>query len=85
ATLRDRSGNRLRLPAVGKLKSRRSLLVVTGCARGHRKPVRLGARLYACRSRGIWDDRGDVVKVVDALGTVVAQRGYGSLRGVARF
>ena len=85
ATLRDRSGHRLRLPAVGKLTGRRSLLVVTGCARGRRKPVRLGSRLFACRSRGVWDDRGDVVKVVDAGGTVVAQRGYGRLRGVPRF
>ncbi len=85
ATLRDRSGNRLRLPAVGKLKGRRSLVVVTGCARRHKKPARLGARLFACRSRGVWDDRVDIVKVVDARGTVVAQRGYGSLRGVTRF
>jgi hypothetical protein len=85
ATLRDRRGNRLRLPAVGKLKGKRSLLVVSGCARGRRKPARLGSRLFACRSRGIWDDRGDVVKVVDSRGTVVAQRGYGSLRSVPRF
>jgi len=85
ATLRDRGGNRLRLPAVGTLTGRRALLVVTGCARGRKRPVRLGARLFACRSRGIWDDRGDVVKVVDSRGTVVAQRGYGSLRGVPRF
>lgn len=85
ATLRDRRGNRLRLPAVGKLKGRRSLLVVTGCARGRRRPALLGSRLFACRSRGIWDDRGDVVKVVDSGGTVVAQRGFGSLRGVPRF
>ena len=85
ATLRDRAGNRLRLSAAGRLGARRSLRVVTRCARARRKPARLGSRLQACGSRRLWDDRGDVVKVVDARGTVVAQRGYGRLRGVVRF
>lgn len=83
ATLRDRSGKRLRL--FGRLGGRRTLRVLTGCAGARKRPVRLGAQLFACRSRLLWDDRGDVVKVVDARGTVVAQRGYGTLRAVARF
>jgi Zn-finger nucleic acid-binding protein len=36
-------------------------------------------------SRGVWDDRGDVVKLVDRRGLVVRQAGYGSWRGVVRF
>ena len=85
ATLRDRRGGRLRLGAAGRLRGRRSLQVVTGCARGLRRPARRGARLFACRSGRLWDDRGDVVKLVDSRGTVVSQRGYGTLRRVARF
>jgi len=83
ATLRDRSGKKLRLS--GRLAGRRSLRVVTGCARGARRPRRVGSRLFACRTGRMWDDRGDVAKVVDARGTVVAQRGYGTFRTVARF
>jgi hypothetical protein len=59
--------------------------VVTGCAPGRRKAKRIGSRLFACRKGRLWDDRGDVVKIVDSRGTVVAQRGYGTLRRVARF
>jgi hypothetical protein len=83
ATLRDRSGHRLRLS--GKLGGRRSLRVFTGCAAGRRSPARIGSRLFACRSGRLWDDRGDVVKLVDSRGVVVAQRGFGTLRPVARF
>ena len=83
ATLRDRSGKRLRLS--GRLAGRRTLRVLTGCAGARRRPARLGAQLFACRRGLLWDDRGDVVKLVDARGTVVAQRGYGTLRAVARF
>ena len=84
ATLRDRAGNRVRLGA-GRLGARRSLRVITGCLGAARKPVRRGTSLYACRSRRLWDDRGDVVKVVDARRILVAQRGYGRLRRVVRF
>jgi hypothetical protein len=83
ATLRDRSGKRIRLS--GRLAGRRTLRVLTGCAGARKRPARLGAQLFACRSGRLWDDRGDVVKVVDARGIVVAQRGYGTLRAVTRF
>ena len=85
ATLRDRRGNRVRIPGGTKLRGGRSLRVITGCARGQKRPVRRGSRLFACRRSPVWDDRGDVVKVVDTRGRVVAQRGYGTLRRVARF
>lgn len=83
ATLRDRSGKRIRLS--GRLAGRRTLRVLTGCAGARQRPARLGSQLFACRSGRVWDDRGDVVKVVDARGIVVAQRGYGTLRAVVRF
>lgn len=85
SSLRDRSGRRARIPADVKLGGGRSLTVITGCAPGKSKPVRRGAKLFACLSKALWDDRGDVVKVVDARGTVVAQRGYGTFKRVARF
>jgi hypothetical protein len=79
ATLRDRSGNRIRLGVRG-LKSGRLLRVFTGCARHHHRAVRRGARLYACKPGTVWNNKGDVVKLVNALGAVVAQRGYGTRR-----
>ena len=85
ATLRDRAGRRVLLGSAGRLGARRSLQVISGCAPARKRPVRFGTRLFACRSGRVWDDRGDVVKVVDSRGTAVAQRGYGRLRGVARF
>lgn len=84
ATVRDRSGRRLKLGS-GRLGARRSLRVFTGCAKGRRKAYRRGSRLYACQRRTVWDDRGDVVKIVDSRRVVVAQRGYGRYRRVARF
>ena len=85
ASLRDLRGARLRLPRGTMLRGRRSLRVVTGCASGATGPVRRGSSLFACRRRALWDDRGDVVKLVDPSGMVVAQRGYGTLRRIARF
>jgi len=85
ATLRDRGGRRLRLTGAGKLGGRRSLRVVTGCARGRTRPTRSGFSFFACRRGRLWDDSGDVVKVRDSRGTLIAQRGYGRLRGVAGF
>ena len=85
ATLRDRRGNRVRIPRGTRLGARRSLRIITGCARGRKRAVRRGSRLFACRRGRVWDDRGDVVKVVDTRGRVVAQRGYGTRRGVVRF
>ena len=85
ATLRDRRNTRLRIPRRTRLRGRRSLRIVTGCAAGRRRAVRRGGSLYLCRRSGVWDDRGDVVKVVDSRGRVVAQRGYGTFRRVVRF
>ena len=83
ASLRDRGGRRVRLR--GRLAGRQSLTVVSGCAPGRRGPARVGSRLFACRRGTLWDDRGDVVRVFDSRGVVVAQRGYGTMRAVVRF
>lgn len=85
ASLRDRSGNRIRFRRSVRLRARRSLRVVTGCARGRRRAVRRGSRFFACKRRQLWNDRGDVVKLVDSRRRVVAQRGYGRYRRVPRF
>lgn len=85
AGLRDRSGARLRFARGTKLRGRRSLRVVTACTTGGSRPLRRGSTLFACRRKELWDDAGDVVKLVDSRGTVVAQRGYGTLRRMVRF
>jgi hypothetical protein len=84
STLRDRSGRRIKLGSK-RLGARRSLRVYTGCAKGRKKAYRRGSRLYACSKRRVWDDRGDVVRIVDRRGVAVAQRGYGRFRRVFRF
>jgi hypothetical protein len=84
ATLRDRSGRRVKLGS-RRLDAGRSLRVSTGCAKGRKRAYRRGSRLYACQRRRVWDDGGDVVKIADRRGVTVAQRGYGRFRGVYRF
>jgi hypothetical protein len=83
-TLRDKSGNRIRLPRF-TLKANRTLRVTTRCSGRSRKPRRRGHRFFACRKRQIWNDKGDVVKIVNAEGVVLAQRGFGRFKGVPRF
>ena len=82
-SLRDRAGGRIRLPRKAALRPGRTLRVYTGCAKGRRRAVRRGARFFACRRRPLWDDRGDVVRLVRG-GTLLARRGYGRFRRVKR-
>ena len=60
------------------LKSKRSVVVVTGCRKGSKKAVRKGTRYYACRSREFWDDAGDVVELVNAKGGLLSRKAYGT-------
>jgi hypothetical protein len=60
------------------IKPKRSLVVVTGCRKGARKAVRKGTRYYACRSKEVWDDAGDVVQLVNAKGGLLSQKTYGT-------
>jgi hypothetical protein len=84
-SLRDRAGNRIRFRRSLRLRRGRRLRVVTGCFRNRRRAVRRGARLYACKRRPLWNDGGDVVRLVNPRGRVVSQRGFRRFRGVRRF
>lgn len=82
-TLRDRAGHRVKLGR-GRLGAHRLLRAFTGCAKGRHRAVRRNGRLFACRRALVWNDGGDVVKIVDSAGSVVARRGYGRFRSVKR-
>jgi hypothetical protein len=85
-SLRDRSNNRLRLPRTKKLGRGRAMRVITGCFKNSRRPRNRPGRFYACKKRGqLWNDKGDVVKIVKSNGTVIAQRGFKRFRAVPRF
>ena len=84
-SLRDRSGHRIRFRKSLRVRAHRRLRVITGCAKGRKRAVRRGARYYACRKRLIWNDRGDVARLISPRGLRVSQRGFGRFKGVARF
>lgn len=75
--LRDASKHAIRF---GKttLKAGRSLKVVTGCRSGHKSALRKGSTYYGCRKTEFWDDAGDVVQLVNASGTLLSQKQYGT-------
>jgi hypothetical protein len=75
--LRDASDHLLKFKKT-TLKSKRSLVVVTGCRKGVKKAVRKGTRYYACRSTEFWDDAGDVVELVSPKGGLLSQKKYGT-------
>ena len=83
-TLRDRSGSRVTLGRA-RLAPGKSLRVFSGCAKGRKKLVRIKSRLFACRKRTIWNNGGDVVRLVSADGTLLSRAGYGRFRSVKRF
>lgn len=83
-TLRDRGGSRVRLGRA-RLAPGKSLRVFTGCAKGKRGFIRIRSRVFACRKRTVWNDRGDVVRLVASGGTVLSRVGYGRFRSVQRF
>jgi len=83
-TLRDRGGSRVRLGR-GRLAAGKSLRVFSGCAKGRNRFVRRRSRAFACRRRTVWNNGGDVVRLVGADGTLLSRAGYGSFRLVNRF
>jgi lamin tail-like protein len=86
ATLRDRAGNRLRLPRKARIRRGRTIRVFTGCKKGvkRRRPFKKGRRIYGCRRKQLWNDGGDVVRLVDADGVLIARRGYGRFKSVPK-
>ena len=82
-TLRDRSGARLRLGG-RRLGARKSLRVFTGCAKGRRRLVRRRSHVFVCRKRGVWNNSGDVVRLVSPSGKLLSRAGFGRFSGVKR-
>ncbi len=73
--LRDSTDHTLRLRAT-RLKAGRTLRVVTGCRSGHPGVVRRGSSYYACRSKQVWDDAGDLVELLGPGGGLLASKQY---------
>ena len=74
--LRDAADHTVKFRST-KLRAGRTLRVVTGCRKGHRRPVRRGARYYACRKAEVWDDAADVVELLGRGGGLLARKTYG--------
>lgn len=62
-----------------KLKRGATLKVITGCRKGHKKPVRRGSSYYACRTVEVWDDAGDLVELLGPGGGLLSRKQYGEL------
>lgn len=62
-----------------KLKRGATLKVITGCRKGHRKPVRRGSSYHACRTVEVWDDAGDLVELLGPGGGLLSRKQYGEL------
>jgi hypothetical protein len=76
--LRDADDHAIRFKKT-TIKPGRSIVVVTGCRRGHSGALRKGSRYYACRKTQFWDDAGDVVELVNPKGALVSRKRYGTL------
>jgi hypothetical protein len=73
--LRDSTDHTLKLRST-KLKAGRTLRVVTGCRKGSSSAVRRGSRYYACRTKQVWDDAGDVVELLGPGGGLLSRKRY---------
>lgn len=73
--LRDTTDHTLKLRAL-TLRAGRTLRVVTGCRSGHRGVLRRGSSYYACRSKQVWDDAGDLVELLGPGGGLLASKRY---------
>lgn len=73
--LRDAGDHTLKLRS-SKLRAGRTLRVVTGCRSGHRGALRRGERYYACRTKEVWDDAGDLVELLGPGGGLLASKRY---------
>jgi len=71
--LRNRAGKKIRLKS-SRLAKGRTLRVITGCAKGKRRPSRKGSRYYACKTKQHWNDKRDVAELLRPGGKVVARK-----------
>lgn len=76
--LRDSTDHVIKLRST-KLKRGATLKVITGCRKGHSKPVRRGASYYACRTVEVWDDAGDLVELLGPGGGLLSRKQYGTI------
>ncbi len=75
--LRDAGDHTLKLRSTN-LEAGKSLRIVTGCRRGSKTALRRGSRYYACRSKQVWDDGGDIVELLGRGGGLLSSRRYGT-------
>jgi hypothetical protein len=78
ATLRSSKRSRARFPRAFKLKRGKTALVRVGCAAGRKRASAKGLKVWLCRRKPLFADRGDAARLADAKGTFVSQRGYGT-------
>jgi hypothetical protein len=82
--LRDRGGHRIGFPSGTRVRKGGRLRVFSGCAKGRRRALRRGSRLYACKRGTLWNDGGDVVRLLSRGRKLVARRGFGRFGSVKR-
>jgi len=75
--LRDNDGHGIRLRKT-KLKAGRQLKIVTGCRKGTSKVSRKGSTYYACRKTQFWDDAGDIIELVNPVGSLLSSKTFGT-------
>ena len=78
ATLRNRGRGKAAFPARFKLKPGKTALVRVGCAKHKRKASFKGTRVWLCKRKPLFRDKGDAARLADAKGVVVSQYGYGT-------
>jgi len=60
------------------IKAGRTLRVVTGCGKGHKKAYRKGSTYYGCRTKQFWENGGDIAGLFTSGGTLVSIKSYGT-------
>jgi hypothetical protein len=78
ASLRNSKRSRARFPRTFKLKRGKTGLVRVACAAKRKRAYARGTKVWLCRRKPLFADRGDAARLADAKGTLVSQRGFGS-------
>jgi hypothetical protein len=81
ASITNIKGKGFYFPARFKLRRGRTAVVHVGCAKGKRRQSFTTRAVWLCSKRGLFRDRGDLVRLSDAKLLVVSQRGFGSEKG----
>jgi hypothetical protein len=78
ASIRNVKRQKAFFPAGFRLRAGKTALVRVGCEGGKRRASSRGTRVFLCRRRPLFADRGDAPGLADAAGTLVSRRSYGS-------